>query len=216
MEHLNHVSRRGAVYVWRRRLPKHCTGEVGQCVQVSLRTNRLSTAKLIAALVNSAFATSILFVKNKRITRAEAQTFLAKVVSLELERIEEERYFEPQAVSPEAWRQRNIAERTRAIAIERVAAMGHAAALFDADCTVLSEQGYSEDDLRQVESSIADCVAQSQSPDFQEATTELARRVLPEARRLVLLLHCSGPTSQDLWTQRCGSRSKPTRNFGTW
>ncbi|MEO9515242.1 MAG: site-specific integrase [Paracoccaceae bacterium] len=118
--------------------------------------------------------------KNKRITRAEAQAFLAEVVSTELERIEEERYFEPQAISPAAWRQRNLAERNRAIAIERVASMGHAAALFDEDRAVLSKQGYSEDDLRQVESSITECVAQTQSPDFHEATTELARRVLPD------------------------------------
>ena len=77
---------------------------------------------------------------------------------MELERIEEERYFETQASSPEAWRQRNIAERSRAIAIERVAAMGHAAALFNENRTVLSKQGYSEDDLEKVESSIIECV----------------------------------------------------------
>ncbi|WP_439103585.1 DUF6538 domain-containing protein [Celeribacter marinus] len=180
MEHLNHVTRRGAVYVWRRRLPEHCTGTGGQFVQVSLRTRSFSTAKVIAALVNSAFATSILFVKNKRITRAEAQTFLAEVVSIELERIEEERYFETQASSPEAWRQRNIAERSRALAIERVAAMGHAAALFDEDRSVLSEQGFSEGDLEKVESSIVECLEQSQSPQFQEATSELAQRILPD------------------------------------
>ena len=146
---------------------------------MSLRTKSLSTAKVVAALVNSAFATSILFVKNKRITRAEAQVFLAEVVSMELKRIEEERYFEPQESSPEAWRQRNLAERTRAIAIERVAAMGRAAALFDEDRATLLDQGYSKTDFEQVESSIAECIADSQSPEFQEATSELAQRVLP-------------------------------------
>jgi hypothetical protein len=53
-----------------------------------LRTKGLSTTKGVATLVYSAFATCILFVKNKRITRAEAQAFLAKIVSLKLERIE--------------------------------------------------------------------------------------------------------------------------------
>ena len=81
MEHLNHVTRRGAVYVWRRRLPEGCTGKGGQFVQVSLRTKSLSTAKVVAALVNSAFATSILVVKNKRITRAEARSSRASVAT---------------------------------------------------------------------------------------------------------------------------------------
>lgn len=99
---------------------------------------------------------------------------------MELERIEEQRYFETQASSPEAWRQRNIAERSRALAIERVAAMGHAATLFDEDRTVLSQKGYSEDDLEKVEFSIVECVEQSQSPEFQKATTELAQRILPD------------------------------------
>ncbi|MEO9515996.1 MAG: hypothetical protein ABJH45_17795 [Paracoccaceae bacterium] len=110
---------------------------------------------------------------------AEAQAFLAEVVSMEFERIEEERYFEPQASSPDARRQRNLAERTRAIAIERVAAMGHAAALFDEDRATLLEKGYSENDFKQVESSIAEHFEQSQTPKFQAATAKLAHRILP-------------------------------------
>lgn len=180
MEHLNHVKRRGAVYVWRRRLPVHCTGTDRTFVQVSLRTKDLSTAKKLTALVNCAFATSILIVKNKRITRAEAQTFLAEVVSMELERIEEERYFEPQASSPDIWRQRNLAERTRAIAFERVAAMGQAAALFDEDRSALIEQGFSNSELRQVDDSIVECIDQTQCPEFQDVTTKLAARILPD------------------------------------
>ncbi|MDO6588640.1 hypothetical protein DS901_15425 [Loktanella sp. D2R18] len=71
MGHLNHVTRRGAVYVWRRRLPREVTGKTGDFVQVSLKTKKLSTAKAVAVLVNLNFATFISRVKSNRITRAE-------------------------------------------------------------------------------------------------------------------------------------------------
>ncbi|WP_407691754.1 DUF6538 domain-containing protein [Pseudooctadecabacter jejudonensis] len=59
MQRLNHVTRRGAVYVWRRRLPVG-SGIRGQFIQISLRTHRFSTAKNLAGIVNRAFCASIL------------------------------------------------------------------------------------------------------------------------------------------------------------
>ncbi len=90
MHHLNHVHRRGAVYVWRRRMPATCS-DTRSFVQVSLRTREFSTAKNLATLLNSAFCDSILKVKMQKITRAEAQQFLTAIISDEFERIEAER-----------------------------------------------------------------------------------------------------------------------------
>lgn len=94
MHHLNHVRRRGAVYVWRRRLPMACAN-TRDFIQVSLRTRDFPTAKNLANLLNSAFNTFMLEVKTQKITRAEAEQFLTALVSDELERIEAERYSEP-------------------------------------------------------------------------------------------------------------------------
>ena len=67
MHHLNHVYRRGAVYVWRRRMPATCSNS-GGFIQVSLRTRDFSTAKNLANLLNCAFYASILEVKAQKIT----------------------------------------------------------------------------------------------------------------------------------------------------
>lgn len=67
MHHLNHVHRRGAVYVWRRRMPATCSNS-GGFIQVSLRTRDFSTAKNLANLLNCAFYASILEVKAQKIT----------------------------------------------------------------------------------------------------------------------------------------------------
>ena len=104
MHHLNHVHRRGAVYVWRRRMPATSSKACG-FIQVSLRTRDFSTAKNLANLLNRTFCDSILRVKTQKITRAEAQQFLTAVVSDELKRIEAERYAEPQATTPQEWRE---------------------------------------------------------------------------------------------------------------
>jgi hypothetical protein len=42
--------------------------------------------------------------KSQRITQAEAQRFLSDLVAQQLEQIEEERFYEPDAPSPENWR----------------------------------------------------------------------------------------------------------------
>ena len=56
MTGLNYVIRRGAIYVWRRRLPAWVSQT--SYLQISLRTPRISTATIRANLVNAGFATS--------------------------------------------------------------------------------------------------------------------------------------------------------------
>ncbi|WP_370738071.1 DUF6538 domain-containing protein [Palleronia marisminoris] len=54
MGQVTHVSRRGAVYVWRRRCPARSALQSTGTLQVSLRTRELSTARRVAALVSNA------------------------------------------------------------------------------------------------------------------------------------------------------------------
>lgn len=137
MTGLNYVTRRGAIYVWRRRLPA-CVSTTSY-LQISLRTPTFSTAKILANPVNAGFATCICHMKSQRITQAEAQRFLSDLVVQQLEKIEEERYYEPDAPSPKDWRQRYLNERGRAVAARLVAARGVSAALFPEDISGLEK-----------------------------------------------------------------------------
>ena len=86
---LNYVTRRGAIYVWRRRLPAWVSKT--SYLQINLRTPKFSTAKILASLVNAGFATCINPMKSKPITQAEARRFLSDLVVKQLEKTEEER-----------------------------------------------------------------------------------------------------------------------------
>lgn len=155
MTGLNHVIRRGAVYVWRRRIASRAGGDTERYLQVSLRTTRFSTAKTLANVANLAFAASMLEMEHGRITPAEAHSFLARLVADELSRIEEERYFEPPASSPAKWRTRYLIERSRAVAVRLVASRGMGVALFPEDRAELAAEGFSDADLALVEREIA-------------------------------------------------------------
>ncbi len=131
MHGLNHVHRRGAIYVWRRRLPK-VLGE-NRFLQVSLRTSNFFSANCLAALVTEKFVTSVREMKAQRISSAEAQRFLAAEVDNALKQIEEDRYFEPEATSPDEWRARYFQEKCRAVALRIAAARGRSACLIEED-----------------------------------------------------------------------------------
>ena len=153
MTGLNYVTRRGAIYVWRRRLPAWVSKT--SYLQISLRTPKFSTAKVLANLVNAGFATCINRMKSQQITQAEVQRFLSDLVVQELEKIEEDRYYEPDARSPEEWRQRYLKERGRAVAARLVAARGVAADLFPEDILDLETDGFSAQDINFVRTEIA-------------------------------------------------------------
>ncbi len=172
MTGLNHVTRRGAIYVWCRYLPARISRT--DYLQISLRTSTFSIAKILANLVSSGFEASILDMERKRITRAEAQRFLAGMVARELERIEVERYFEPDAPSPDDWRNRYIKERCRAQAARLVASQGQAAALLKDDRVELARNGFSKMDLECVAREVEELKASLSSDTFQQETKELA------------------------------------------
>lgn len=178
MTGLNHVIRRGAVYVWRRRITSRASCKTERYLQVSLRTTRFSTAKTLANIANLAFATCMLDMEHGRITPAEAQSFLARLVADELTRIEEERYFEPPASSPAEWRTRYLIERSRAVATRLVASRGMGAALFPEDRAELAPEGFSDADLAMVEREIAQVRDRCSEQSFVTETCEQASSVL--------------------------------------
>ena len=176
MTGLNYVTRRSAIYVWRRRLPAWVSQT--SYLQVSLRTPSFSTAKILANLVNAGFATSISRMKSQRITQAEAQRFLSDLVVRELEEIEEERYYEPDASSPEDWRQRYLDERGRAVAARLVAARGISAALFPEDISSLEKDGFSTQDIDFVRSEIASLKTEISSQNYKDESRTMADMAL--------------------------------------
>lgn len=169
---LNYVTRRGAIYVWRRRLPAWVSKT--SYLQISLRTPRFSTAKIVANLVNVGFATCISHMKSQRITQAEAQRFLSDLVTQKLEQIEEERYYEQDAPSPGDWRQRYLEERYRAVAARLVAARGIAADLLPEDITDLKSEGFSEPDFDHILKQIAISKAEITSTTYREESRTMA------------------------------------------
>jgi len=176
MTGLNHVTRRGAIYVWRRRLPALVSKT--SYLQISLRTPRFSTAKILANLVNAGFATCISHMKSKRITQAEAQRFLSDLVVQQLEKIEEERYYEPDAPSPEDWRQRYLNERGRAVAARLVASRGGAADLFPEDVADLEKDGFSGRDIDNVRNEVAVLKAEIALQAYKDESRTMAETAL--------------------------------------
>ncbi len=176
MASLNYVTRRGAIYVWRRRLPAWVSQT--SYLQISLRTPKFSTAKILANLVNAGFATCISRMKSQRITQAEAQRFLSDLVVRELEKIEEERYYEPDASSPEDWRQRYLDERGRAVAARLVAARGVAADLFPDDIAELEKDGFSSCDIDHVRAQVAITKSEFASQTYIDESRTMANTAL--------------------------------------
>lgn len=198
MHHLNHVKRRGAVYIWRRRIPLYTT-KTCSFVQVSLQTRKFSTAKLRAALLNFAFVNLIESVKTQQITRAEAQKYLSAVVSKELERIEQDRYSEADARTPDEWQNRYLEERAR---MRKVAIMGPNACLFHDDLAALTNDGFDSVDIKRVERNICE-IATIHNNKFMSETLETAKTKPARGRRgaepndsqsqAIAMLRCSFP-----------------------
>jgi integrase len=211
MQHLNHVHRRGAVYVWRRRVPTACTNFSG-FIQVSLCTHKFSTAKNLANLLNAAFYAFLMEVKTQKITRAEAQQFLSAVVSDELERIEAERYAEPQAKTPQEWRERYLDERARSFALNKLAVMGPAAHLFDEDRAELLRDGAVEAEILRIQEHISDLLPRC-GESFERQTAELAEANLnrsdfsPEDLRVLSQIRLAGQADA---IARCDRRNQTT------
>ncbi|SLN47120.1 site-specific integrase [Pseudooctadecabacter jejudonensis] len=176
MTGLNYVTRRGAIYVWRRRLPAWASKT--SYLQISLRTPKFSTAKILSNLVNAGFATCICHMKSQRITQAKAQRFLSDLVVQRLEKIEEERCYKPDTPSPEDWRQRYLNERGRAVAARFVAARGGAADLFQEDILDLEKDGFSAHDIDFVRSEIVRLKTEISSQSYKDESRAMADTAL--------------------------------------
>lgn len=179
MQHLNHVFRRGAVYIWRRRVPANVNKKC-PFIQVSLQTRTFSTAKSLSALLNFTFVDFIMGVKTQNITRAEAQLFLSAIVSKELERIETERYAEVDARTPSEWRIRYLDERARTEALRKVATMGANAQLFHEDRTELLALGFDDFEIGRVEKHI-EMLTSTYEEGFSSETLNIAKIELDRA-----------------------------------
>lgn len=108
-----HVTRRGAAYIWRRRIPKRAlkgregglsTKNAGTMLQVSLQTRDLSTAARRAPVVSTAFDDMLDSMTDKSLTRAQARQYLEAVVQSEIERLEAARWCETPPASTKEWR----------------------------------------------------------------------------------------------------------------
>ncbi|WP_289041903.1 hypothetical protein [uncultured Aliiroseovarius sp.] len=126
--------------------------------------------------------------KSKLITKTEAQRFLSGLVVQKLEQIEEERYYEPDAPTPEKWRQRYLEERSRAVASRLVAARGRAAELLPEDIAELGKSGFSEQDLPCVRKEVAALKAEIGTPEYEASSRAMAEADLgrPDCDALAL------------------------------
>ena len=176
MHGINHVYRRNAVYVWRRRLPKGLNPQ--KSIQVSLQCREVSTIRRLAPIVNFHFSACIIGMRNGRITRAEAQEFLATIVSKELEKIEEERYYEREATNSWEWEERYLDERCQAKAARIVAQRGLAASLLDSDIEDLLADGASPKEIDMVEHHIKCAKNRIKDESFKEDSAALAADIL--------------------------------------
>lgn len=81
----NHVFRRGAVYIWRRRIPNRLVTR--GTFQISLRTRDPEVARQIAAVVTAESASIFKDMESKRLTPAEARALFDRVVREESARL---------------------------------------------------------------------------------------------------------------------------------
>ena len=176
MHGINHVYRRNAVYVWRRRLPQGLNPQ--KSIQVSLKSREVSTIRRLVPVVNFHFTACIIGMRNGRITRAEAQEFLATIVSKELNRIEEDLYYEREAANSDEWQERYLDERCQAKAARIVAQRGLAAELLDFDIDDLLLQGASLEEIEGVERHIQSIKRSMKDESFNKESAELAAEIL--------------------------------------
>ncbi len=193
-----HVHRRGAVYVWRRRIPASDTRSSVRFVQVSLRTRRLSTCRLVAPLLTWKSDAYLREMMNGRLSHTEAQRYLAAIVAAEIVRLEALRYEEPLNQGPEEWLERVADERIKRAAFELVAARGTAAILLPEDAERLSLEGLRPEDLGRISTELETLKGWISAPEARETVAQSAARTIGRGPRnareqqMMQCLHLSG------------------------
>ncbi|MCC5991164.1 MAG: hypothetical protein JJT99_01455, partial [Rhodobacteraceae bacterium] len=147
MARLNHTMRRGAVYVWRRRLPAGHPSYTGKYVQISLQTKDFSTAQLLGPLVNTAFNDIIKSMLIEAITLEDVKTYLDSVVQTHLAQIDAARWAEAPPESSREWRERWMQDRAHAYALRLLSSRGPHAELLPEDMDHLRAQGFQPGDM---------------------------------------------------------------------
>lgn len=156
---MTHVTRRGASYVWRRRIPKHAlprcakalsTKNSGGIIQVSLSTRDLSTAARRAPLVTAAFDDIIEGMTQTTLTRAQLREYLEAVIQAEIQRLETARWRESLPTSTREWRGRWMRDRAEAYALRLLSSRGPTAEVLPEDMDRLRAEGFQPQDMAMV------------------------------------------------------------------
>ena len=178
-----HIQRRGAVYVWRRRVPRRELEKTQKFLQVSLRTRELSTCLRISSLLTWKSETYLRRVMHGQLSHIEAQRFLSAIVAAEIAQIRAERHVEPIDLTPGDWLARASSERVRKAAAEIVSARGTAAILLPEDERRLAEEGLGPAEIAQVPAALTRFVDWITDPNSQDDVARTALSTLGRAPR---------------------------------
>lgn len=141
----NHTFRRGATYVWRRRLPTRLGAGI---IQISLRTNDPLIARRLSVIVNAEAVRIFDVMQAQGLTKDEARHFLAKVIERELRRMETLRVIALNDPSPETVILAAKQDRAIGRAFQILAEKGAGAAHFgEAEAEALLSEGFDQEDL---------------------------------------------------------------------
>ncbi len=154
MPKVTHVQRRGAVYVWRRRLPVVFGGPKRQFVQISLHTKEFSKAALRAPLVTVAFNDMFRDMLAETVFSDDVKSYLSQVVQIHLARIDAARATESHPADSAEWRARWMQDRADAYALRLLASRGPHADLLGEDMDTLRAQGFYPPDMGRVTASL--------------------------------------------------------------
>ena len=142
------VFRRGATYVWRRRLPVSLGGAL---LQVSMRTNDPLIARRIAAKVTVASNNLFERMTNTALTRENARKLLDRVIRQEIEQIQRRRIVESDDREENAWEANQNRDRMAAKAYRLLAERGNSAALTAAEREAMASESGAEADLARLD-----------------------------------------------------------------
>lgn len=141
------VYRRGASYIWRRRLPRLLGGAL---IQVSLRTNDPLIARRIAAIVTVASNNLFERMTNTGLSRENARKLLDQVIREEIDRIQARKTVELDASADDAWKDNKSHDRMAARAYRLLAERGRSASLGPEEIDAIRADGAGEDDLERL------------------------------------------------------------------
>lgn len=141
------VYRRGASYIWRRRLPRLLGGAL---IQVSLRTNDPLIARRIAAIVTVASNNLFERMTNTGLSRENARKLLDQVIREEIDRIQARKAVEMDDSADNAWTDNTSHDRMAARAYRLLAERGRSASLRPEEIDAIRSEGVGKDDLERL------------------------------------------------------------------